>query len=45
MSSRHRTWSLVTPNQARSLRRVEPVAFAQGLLPGQKYPPREKIQG
>ena len=41
----HAVRPLVTPAQARSLRRVEPVAFAQGLLPGQKHPPRESIQG
>lgn len=42
---RHAVRPLVTPSQARRLRRVEPVAFAQGLLPGQKHPPRERIQG
>ena len=41
----HAVRPLVTPSQARGLRRVEPVAFAQGLLPGQKHPPRERIQG
>ena len=40
----HAVRPLVTPSQARKLRRVEPVAFAQGLLPGQKHPPRERIQ-
>jgi hypothetical protein len=38
----HAVRPLVTPSQARRLRRVEPVAFAQGLLPGQTHPPREK---
>jgi hypothetical protein len=40
--SAHAVTALIRPSQARSLRRVEPVAFAQGLLPGQKHPPREK---
>lgn len=40
----HAVRPLVTPSQARRLRRVEPGAFAQGLLPGQKHPPRERIQ-
>lgn len=43
--SAHTARPLVSPAQARSLRRVEPVAFAQGLLPGQKHPPREKPGG
>ncbi len=41
----HPVQPLVTPAQARRLRRVEPVAFAQGLLPGLTHPPREKIGG
>ena len=39
----HPVRPLVTPTQARRLRRVEPVAFMQGLLPGQTHPPRERI--
>ena len=39
----HAVQPLVTPAQARRLRRVEPVAFTQGLLPGLTHPPRERI--
>jgi len=40
----HAVTPLLTPAQVRKLRRVEPVAFQQGLLPGLKHPPKERIQ-
>ena len=36
-------WTAAERAVLRTLRRVEPVAFAQGLLPGQAHPPRKRL--